>query len=459
MRLVEEQRFRRLLRWYPRRWRQENGAVLLSTLLDSAEREGRTYPSVAERVGAVIHGGAAHIDRRVALLLSVVAVACAILAGVVAVWGFVGGTWLLPSLLTGIVPALSALGLIAVLREWGLIGDGRTLAAMATSVVALSLNALTYASWSLGFDAADEGITLTGLAALWLPLFAAAVLAGAIAVAIVVEALLHRTSLHSLVRVVLAGIVGIVAAPLIGFSLISPIVSALVALTTAVLATLPHRHAPAAGSSLGPAEASATSGPERRPTSEPALKSRSTARMLAWISAGASVVGGVYAFTGALWAPAAVDSTMAMGQGITILFASGLPLLSSLGLLLAAAPSRIRSVHTWASLILVAIALGVVAVGYLYAPSWNAMAPWFQTGSVLMGGAISWWIISRLRLPRFAALLIGVSAGALYSSFVGTMLLPMLAFIVPIGAFIVALHRPKGTQLRPLVNTDAALAL
>ncbi|HEX4444426.1 MAG TPA: hypothetical protein VHZ81_12690 [Galbitalea sp.] len=50
--------YRRLIRWYPKRWRAANGDALLGALLDHAEDEGRLSPSTAER-SAIARAGLA----------------------------------------------------------------------------------------------------------------------------------------------------------------------------------------------------------------------------------------------------------------------------------------------------------------------------------------------------------------------------------------------------------------
>lgn len=51
-----EQSYRRLLRWYPRRWRQQNEDALIGTLLDVAESEGRDRPRRSEVVDLAANG-------------------------------------------------------------------------------------------------------------------------------------------------------------------------------------------------------------------------------------------------------------------------------------------------------------------------------------------------------------------------------------------------------------------
>lgn len=84
--VVQEERFRRLLRWYPRAWRDRNGAALLRTMLDDAERQGRAAPSLAERLSAVGYGLGTRLDRRLALGADLAALAVAAAGGAVVVW-------------------------------------------------------------------------------------------------------------------------------------------------------------------------------------------------------------------------------------------------------------------------------------------------------------------------------------------------------------------------------------
>lgn len=51
-----ESRYRRALRWYPKRWRDQNGAAMLSTLLDVASAQSRTRPSAGELFSLAANG-------------------------------------------------------------------------------------------------------------------------------------------------------------------------------------------------------------------------------------------------------------------------------------------------------------------------------------------------------------------------------------------------------------------
>lgn len=62
-------RYRRLLAWYPQRWRRENGDALMATLLDVAEGEGWNRVRLGDAVDLAVNG----ISARVSAVLPAVA--------------------------------------------------------------------------------------------------------------------------------------------------------------------------------------------------------------------------------------------------------------------------------------------------------------------------------------------------------------------------------------------------
>ncbi|MCW4385550.1 hypothetical protein OH146_07160 [Salinibacterium sp. SYSU T00001] len=74
-----EQRYRRALRWYPTRWRERHGEVVLSTLLDGADAEGRATPARGELLNLAVTGvatrGSAVLPTGVRDLISTAALA------------------------------------------------------------------------------------------------------------------------------------------------------------------------------------------------------------------------------------------------------------------------------------------------------------------------------------------------------------------------------------------------
>ena len=169
-------------------------------------------------------------------------------------------------------------------------------------------------------------------------------------------------------------------------------------------------------------------------------------RSLTVVSAVTSIGAVIYVFTGSLWPLAVVDSTIAMGQGISMALFSAVPLLAAVGLLLASG-SRRAPQHTWGPLALLVMSFGAVATAYLPGPDdWNAVAPGFATAATLSGCALAWWLIPRLRGPRVIRVAIGALCGLAYAAFFGLLVAPMIALAVPLGAIALAVW--PGKRLR-----------
>ncbi|WP_058623687.1 hypothetical protein [Microbacterium testaceum] len=435
MNTVDERGFRRLLRWYPRSWRQLNGEVFIATLLEAADADGRSEPTRAERRSALLHGVGAHVDRRLAVSLSLAALLLAAALSATTMFGTVGdatfATVGYPVLATFAIPVLTATALTSAIRARGWISDTRALSMIGVSAVALALAGLASISWGLGFDAADSGALPPPLAQGWGALVITSIVAGAIVLALLTDSLLQRTTCPPILRIVASLCIAVVTAPVLGLALLTPTLSALVAMTTLVMSLMPGRR-------------------ERPPVDE-RKRVPQPARALAPEAAGSrrvpiiqgcalvAVLGGTtgvaFALTGSLWAPGAIDATQAMQLGIVMLLVSALPLLVGFGTQIHE-NRRVRHRHTWGPILVSGISLVLLAIGYLRGPEWEPIAPWFFSGSLSAGVAVTWWITPRVRLPRPAALVIGSSAGLLYAAIGGFMATPLLAFTVPVWALI-----------------------
>lgn len=440
---AREDSFRRLLKWYPKLWREHNGAVLVSTMLEQAERDGRTAPSASERRSVVVHGLGARMNSRLALWCALSGLAVAALAGALSVWASVelatsGARWLLPVLSVAVGPLLIAIGGVALARERSLLSDPRSLVVIGLLSLALPAAALAGIGWGLAFNAADEGATPTGLGAWWDPLFLGAWAFGAAGITTFIESVLSRTRLRRAGRIVLSTAVGVIVAPLIGFWLISPYAALIGAAALALVAL-------AVTARPGPETAPVThvEQPAKASRTDASARALRLARVLAWLSVVASAVGIVYGLTGSVWSPGAADGTVAMGQGITIAFASAVPLLAAIGLAVATR-ARTSATHVWGPLALVALSFTAAAIAYIGAPNWDRMAPGFAAASILCGSALAWWLIPRLRGPRNPRIAIGVLIGAGYAAILGILVTPMLAFVLPVLAVVFAI---AGTRL------------
>jgi len=232
-------------------------------------------------------------------------------------------------------------------------------------------------------------------------------------------------------------------------ALIMPVTPALAGVAVAVLSLMASR------STLDTREQQASErqiAPTRAPV-RPTAARRRTVRSLAIVSAVTSIVAVVYAFTGSMWPLAASDSTIAMGQGISMALFCAVPLLAAIGLVFAPR-SRQAPQHTWGPLTLLVMSFGALAVAYLPGPDdWNAAAPGFATSAALTGGALAWWLTTRLRGPRVIRATIGALCGLGFAAFFGLLLAPTLSFAVPFGAIALAVW--PGKRLR---STEVARA-
>ncbi len=438
--MERSEQYSRLLRWYPRKWRERNGEVLLSTMLEQAEESGQTAPSASEHATAAVYGLGSRLGTRFALRCAVLALGLAVVAGLLTTWGLglfaeAGAGWVLPVLAGGACPLLVSIGVLALLRERGVISEPRALALVPLVTVALALAVLSSISWAAGFAAADAGMAMPAFAAAWSWLVVAAWAIGAVAIAVLLDGLLRKTRLPRWLVLVLSLVAGVIAAPIVGISLVSPYSSgvAAIALGITVLATGGnHRVASAV-----PAVPRALS-----------ARSRDVARLLFLVTAVAGAVGVAYALTGSRWFQGGPDATIAMGQGITISLIGALPLLGACGILLTSR-SRLRPMHTWAPLVLLAGSFVGITVAYQYAPEWDGMAPGFVAAAVFGGAATGWFVAARLPGRIAVRVMIGVLIGLVSAAFLGVMILPLLAFLLPLLALALAIWTP-GTPSRDL---------
>ena len=228
------------------------------------------------------------------------------------------------------------------------------------------------------------------------------------------------------------GVIGVLVAPAVGVGLINPTMAMVVAAVAAVmaLAALSGR-----GSRRSPA---APRMREARSSDD-----RTAVRWLTGLSAIVGLFGVAYALTGAAWSAGATDGTIAMGQGITILLAAAIPLLTAVALTVSQRHGRAA---VWGPIGLVILEVTAVAIAYLSAPSWEAMAPWMAVSAILGGGAVAWWTIPRIRGPLGLRIAVGVALGVGYAVLFGTTTIPMLAFTVPIFAVVVALVGTRSSR-------------
>ena len=156
--MTDEPRYRKLLRWYPKPWRERNGDALLGVMLDEAERCGRG-PAWGERWSAFAHGVGMRLDAALAWRLAIIAIVMT--AGRV-LWLFVAlwepMAWISDLVVPQIVaaaPVLLVIALVAAVRERGFLPEPHALLAACVGALASAAVSLAWVSWNIGLDAAD----------------------------------------------------------------------------------------------------------------------------------------------------------------------------------------------------------------------------------------------------------------------------------------------------------------
>lgn len=437
--------YRRLLRWYPVRWRLTNGEVVLETLEEHAEASGRSRPTQGEAWSLRAHGLAERVTPNVilvasgsALLLSLAPLAALWLGAVdESVVGLVART--VCQFLGALLVCLSAGALM--LRGGGLRPE-TALAATFGAVIAWTLGALAAASWSVGFNEADAGAArswfgdATGLFLL------GAVVTGATALTAVVAGVLRIGPR----RILLASAIAVPGA--VGLGVWAAIPAGMVVGAVAVLATVALQ-----------LRASPTSVERVRPVPVPLTTvQRYRLAAVTLVAAVLGVGSVVFALTGSVLVPSVGDSTEAMRVGIfagtlvaiiTVMVAASVlvsrmgraPLAPSVALtasLLAIAASYALPMDhplSWPLILLAAVFFGLVG-GLILAPILSSTG-WFRA---LLLAAIS------------LALAASLGIMVIYAAFVA----PVLAVV----AFILLIRRPRRSAVadEPSLDSEGNLA-
>lgn len=457
----KEERFAQLLRWYPRAWRDENGAVLLGTMLDAADAQGRRKPGFEDRYFAMLHGLGQRLDLKMALRSGVAALLLAIAMGATAMWGSIvlaeaGLYWIVTLIGTGICPALVFAALMALARQRGTVSGARAVVALALVFTALACATAARHGFSLGFDAADAGTGEPLLARAVGILFLMAWVSGVAATALMAAGVMNgRQSWRHTIVLLLIGMLGsLVVGFLLMIQYTSAIGAVLVTLAAAAQSQRAAKGVPTSNSIVqnNPAALSDT-------TASPALsaapapmrvspgRSSGAQRILAWVAAAGGVAGVVYALTGSAWSNGASDGTVAMGQGITLGLAAGVPFLAALGLRLRHSWRR-SPVQLWGPLGLTVLALAAIAGAYLHAPAWEGMAGGFLLASVFGGMALAWILFPHLPGSTSLRVLLAALIGAVVAAFMGMLIAPLIVFMLPVAAVALALWRDSGGGTR-----------
>lgn len=379
----------------------------------------------------IVDAAPAASDRRraVALGLAIAAVVAAVAAAVL--WSLILArapertdlASVMVALGGGLAPLLAVASAVMVLRMRGTLSIARSVVLLVLAALALPLAALAAPSWALGFADAAAGRPLTGLAAATVPLLLGALVTGATLIGLLVHGLCRSGGLGQGGSVLLGTLGGVLGAPLLGWGLATPTTSAALAVAALLLAAL--------GSPRPRQERSIRPPAAARPAADRSTRDE-LAIALSRLAAGAGLLGAVVAVSGSAWWPVPIDGTEAMVLGISVLLAAGVPLLASLALLV---ESRFAVVTMLVRGPATSLSLALAAMGFWYtsAPDGGANGWAVSVASLFVGVAVG-GMSFLLPLSRPVAIVVGLAVALALAASQVAMLLPALAFAVPLGA-------------------------
>lgn len=428
---LDRDRFERLVRWYPRWWRDANAAVFVGTAMDAAEAGGLSAPSRGERMAAALAGLGTRLDATTARVAGVAALA---VSALVAAAGQLGLTYAAPWLFTtilvtqvGLVPALWWTVALASARHRLHLDPIRTLVALGISMIATTGAALAFTSWSVGFDEADAGDPRSLFSALF-PAFIA--LGSTAAACAVVVAVSDRLARRRGMRVLIVGTSIIGAAlslPLAAVMLMSPITTFLVSAAAVVIVALVwpgHRERSSATASAVDSHAGR-------------VGRRRAARALAVAAIITSLLSITFAVTGSLYT--SLDGTEAMLVGMRASTGCGILVILALAL---RAPRRTATQQraVWGATTLGALTLVLVVTGWgTILPSGNPR-PIGAVVWLLPAAAIVWLVWAASWRNRSLALAVSLIV-AVALPIMGQILAAVLGILTPIVAIVLVCLR------------------
>lgn len=440
-----EQKFRRLLHAYPKQWRERHGEAFLGTLLDEAEAEGRTRPTVSMRLSLIMHGFAERISFKAIIGMSMTSLTLSVLGMVFqlteSVPSFLPG-WLGFALTIGLSAWLTIVASSGLLRVLGYQEHWRSLLVSALALPALVLTLFAAMSWGQGFEEADAGVELSGFASAFGPLFIAAFVFGALSSAIFLDGLVANPNRNQGVRKVVAIVGGAILALAIGLFVISPFstsAAAAIAMATAIWAkSRAERQAhPPTGSRH-----------EQRtepqwpvlPSTQPANGVPVLVRVLAGISAflGAGAI--AFALSGSTWPGIGMDSTRVLQLGMAAAALAGVPLVVAFSRWW----NRPGGTYDLPMLFL-ALALVVFAVGTLFGDGSGSWVSMIHIGismvlsSVAVGCGSS--VLLNRRNARLAGSNVSIAIGIGFAFTLAFIWVNSMSFVLPVVAVIVLVWR------------------
>jgi hypothetical protein len=416
--------YRRLLRWYPASWRQENEDVMLGTLEDAADSSGRSDITPGEAWSIRLHGLGERMSVGFAFKLAIAALILLTAAAVVLLTVQPPGPWAW-IVTIGIAPILLSLSAAAVLRHAGVLTPPTAVGVAAGACLAWSLALLAFASWSVGFDEADAGLPRTLFGELFLPLFAASCLLGTVAMAPVWVPLLRPVRRAWARWSAAVGISALCVVP-IGLTSVTPVTGLVVAIGLAIIA---QRMRLGVGGTRRPTGVSAP---------PPAAVQRGRHGRLAWFSGASAVLGLLcmaFALGGSVWLADLIDGTRAMNVGLAAGALAAIPLVLGAGISLA----QRLGWRVWLPASALIAALVVVSAGQFAGAGHPMQWPLMLTAAGCLGIGAALVLSRWLPGSRVVRSILTLAAGAAAAATIGVGLVVILPFITPFAAVAVAI--------------------
>lgn len=222
---VEEEAFERLLRLYPKAWREANGEVFLATITDDARAKGLSRPDAALWASAIVHAWGMRLNSKMAIILSGISIPLAVLYQAVysrALLDNLGAFPLNPEdfpyepllrvveLLVGnlLLPILVMTAAVCFIAGRSLLTPPRALASTTVAALTSLVHMMTRMMWILaarkGQGLPDHTMEKAGNGLWW-----AGMLTLAIAVALIVDQLLEARVSSMFLRWVFAVLIGV----------------------------------------------------------------------------------------------------------------------------------------------------------------------------------------------------------------------------------------------------------
>ncbi len=427
-----DDRYIRLLLWYPKAWRDTHGSVFLDTLREQSEHEGRTSPSRSESFAAMVNGLGLRLDARLAASLALAGIALVAISQLffetwtVIMWTGPQALLAAPITLTNMMfivyfgaTAMLVLGAVApAARAYGLISGARAVLVLTLGSAALALATLAQYARAISMIPPDENAA-PGLAAAWMGVAAAAIVLGGVASWVYLDGLLGRIHLARLPRFGLAALATVILVPVVEFAIIDQQIWVAAGL---VIVGLSLR-------SMDAWPTPYTSGTGSRP--------RRPVRWLAGVSAATGLFGLVYAISGASWSPLASDGTAAGAQAVVICLVGMLPLVVVWGFPAGRGDHRMSY---WGPPVLLGLAVGITTYGYASFPTSGPLEPFLYAASTVLACALAWWVTASIRGPGRDRWVAGGSIALACVAADGAALLPVAAFVTPVLAVILTVR-------------------